>query len=387
MMKRPLMMRPETRDQGPGTGAALACESSGLGSFVSGLWFLVFLVAVAATTTAQPTQPTQAAPPDGSRFTLEPASPRIVAQRPNVIPPERGGRVRNDPGWNANEGNGSYVRIEQGGFVNEDTVRTARETASHSTGTPEWKNPKGFERDVFTFARLIFRTQPRADDVYNYQGRLGWWVDYPDADLNFSYRLQQLTSLRTDPDGRVLRLTAPDLGAYPLLFLTHIENMRLSDDHAEILRRYLLNGGALFIVDFWNDQSWAKFSGEMQRILPGRSWTNLNSDHPIFRSVFNMKGDLRRWQVPTMQFWNRGHDWDNPAGPPLQWRDRGPGSQTMYARALFDDKGRLMIIALHNCDLSDGWEREGEHDDYFHTFSEKISYPLGINILFYLMTH
>ena len=35
-----------------------------------------------------------------------------------------------------------------------DDARTAREVASHSTGSPEWKNPPGFEHDVFTFARV-----------------------------------------------------------------------------------------------------------------------------------------------------------------------------------------------------------------------------------------
>ena len=155
----------------------------------------------------------------------------------------------------------------------------------------------------------------------------------------------------------------------------------------DILRRYLLNGGVLFINDCWNDHSWTKFEAEMRRVLPGRTWTELSADHLIFHCVFNIKGEMRRWQVPTMQFWNRAHDWDNPASPPLQWRDRGPGSETMHVRALHDDKGRMMAFAIHNSDVSDGWEREGENDDYFHTFSEKISYPLGINIVFYLMTH
>ena len=36
---------------------------------------------------------------------------------------------------------------------------------------------------------------------------------------------------------------------------------------------------------------------------------------------------------------------------------------------------------------SDGWEREGESDYYFHRFSEKIAYPLAINTLVYMMTH
>ena len=38
----------------------------------------------------------------------------------------------------------------------EDTVKTARETVSHSMTLPEWTNPRGFEKDVFTFARIIF---------------------------------------------------------------------------------------------------------------------------------------------------------------------------------------------------------------------------------------
>ena len=47
----------------------------------------------------------------------------------------------------------------------------------------------------------------------------------------------------------------------------------------------------------------------------------------------------------------------------------------------------MMILAIHNSDVSDGWEREGEDETYFNRFSEKIAYPLGINIIFYLMTH
>ena len=30
---------------------------------------------------------------------------------------------------------------------------------------------------------------------------------------------------------------------------------------------------------------------------------------------------------------------------------------------------------------------DDEYEDYFKTFSEKIAYPLGVNIVFYLMTH
>ena len=51
------------------------------------------------------------------------------------------------------------------------------------------------------------------------------------------------------------------------------------------------------------------------------------------------------------------------------------------------DQGRMMVIACHNTDNGDGWEREQEYQYFFTEFSEKRAYPLGINIVFYAMTH
>jgi hypothetical protein len=59
----------------------------------------------------------------------------------------------------------------------------------------------------------------------------------------------------------------------------------------------------------------------------------------------------------------------------------------VHVRAILDDKQRIMVIATHNTDNGDGWEREGEYQYFFRTFSEKRAYPLGVNIVFYLMTH
>jgi hypothetical protein len=54
---------------------------------------------------------------------------------------------------------------------------------------------------------------------------------------------------------------------------------------------------------------------------------------------------------------------------------------------ILDAKGRIMVMGLHNSDDSDGWEREGENYEYFEKYSEKIAYPLAINIITYVMTH
>src|SRR5262245_66656684 len=76
--------------------------------------------------------------------------------------------------------------------VDSRTVRTAREIATHSTtDAPAWTNMvPGFEKDVFTFVRIIRDRDPLSSP------RAGpWVVDFPDSDLNFSYRLQQVTTI------------------------------------------------------------------------------------------------------------------------------------------------------------------------------------------------
>jgi hypothetical protein len=55
-------------------------------------------------------------------------------------------------------------------------------------------------------------------------------------------------------------------------------------------------------------------------------------------------------------------------------------------RAWLDDDGRVMVLATHNTDMGDGWEREAYGDWYFETFSTK-AYMIGVNVVVYAMTH
>ena len=62
-------------------------------------------------------------------------------------------------------------------------------------------------------------------------------------------------------------------------------------------------------------------------------------------------------------------------------------AETPHYRGVYDDAGRLMAIFCHNTDLGDGWEEESRNEWYFKVFSEPKAYPMGINIIFYSMTH
>src|SRR5881396_2349280 len=98
-------------------------------------------------------------------------------------------------------------------YFDDREIRTARELPSDSTGTPDWTNAAGFEKDVFTFARIRY-----SRESYGY-GWGGWGTDCPDSDLNLSFRLQQMTSLLVDPDGRIVRLTDNDLFDHPWIYI------------------------------------------------------------------------------------------------------------------------------------------------------------------------
>jgi len=258
-----------------------------------------------------------------------------------------------------------------------ETCRTAREVPSHSTGTPNWTNEPGFEKDVFTFARIRCDRTP-----YGSWTAGEWWIDFPDSDLNLSFRLQQMTSIKVDPDGRVLNLTDKDLFDYPWIYMVEPGNLRLKDEEVPVLRKYLLNGGVLMADDFWGDVQWEGFHRQIKRVLPEREFVELPMEHPIFRCVFPLEGPKNKLQTPNV-WQGEKSQYDHVT---WEYHD-GEACTEMHVRAILDDKGRIMVIATHNTDNGDGWEREGENLYFFREFSEKRAYPLGINIVFYLMTH
>ncbi len=245
-------------------------------------------------------------------------------------------------------------------------------------GAPVWKVNPQFKHDVFTFVRI----------QYDSGGRLSWrggwdkWaIDYPDADLNLSNRLQQLTSMQVDPEGRVLRLTDPALFDYPFIYMVEPGDLMLSEEEVQALRRYLLSGGFLMVDDFWGEAEYANFYREIKRVLPNREPRELPIEHPIFHCVFDLK---EKPQIPNVGLGTQSR-WPGHPNYGITW-EREDARDPHY-QAISDDQDRIMVLICHNTDLGDGWEREGENEIYFREFSEKSAYPLGINIIFYAMTH
>lgn len=259
---------------------------------------------------------------------------------------------------------------QRGGGPGRRGFPTGRRPTADRSQYPNWELESGFENDVFTFARVQF-------DSLSYRPGGQWDNDFPDSDWNFSARLHQLTTLRVDPNGKVVRLTDESLSEYPFLFMSNANEMVLTEEEVVALRRYLLGGGFLMVDDFWGPRAWRHIHAEMQRVFPNRQVRELPANHELFSIVYRLKGVP---QVPSIRAWQRGETFE-------YWHGDPEGDEAPHFWAYLDDSGHIMALLCQNNDIADGWEREGENIEYFKEYSVRVSYPLGINIVTYAMTH
>jgi len=234
-------------------------------------------------------------------------------------------------------------------------------------GVPTWDFDEAFTTEAFRFVRVRFNS------VGGYGPFGKWFTDYPDSDLNFSFRLQQLATMNVHPEPLYLDLTNPKIFDYPFMYMIEPGFIWLSDAEVIAMREYFERGGFIMVDDFWGEDEWYNFYNQMKRVFPDREPVDLPLEHPIFHLVYDLS---QKPQVPSIHNWMR-------YGVTYERQD----AKEVHYRAFFDDDGRIVMMICHNTDLGDGWEREGESREYFETFSEKWAYPMGINIVVYAMTH
>jgi Domain of unknown function (DUF4159) len=210
----------------------------------------------------------------------------------------------------------------------------------------------------------------------------GWNTDYPDADVNFSIRVSELTRVRVgkqptgDPNHVVVPLTDDWLFMCPQLHLEDVGTAQFTDEEVMQLRRYLLKGGFVWADDSWGSFALANWEEQIARVLPSGEYPirDITPDHPVFTTMFQI---AEMPQIPSISHWRRSGGGTS---------ERGTDSDQVVVRGISDREGRLMVLMTHNTDISDAWEREGEDPRYFYNFSPN-GYAVGINILMYSMTH
>jgi hypothetical protein len=240
---------------------------------------------------------------------------------------------------------------------------------------PRFATPGSFD-GAFNWCRVMY-TSGRGE-----AGGSGWRTDYPDADINFSIRLSELTKTHVsrlksgEPNHLVVRLTEEALFECPFISMEDAGTAALSEDEVARLRTYLLKGGFLWADDFWGTRAWESWVAQIGRVLPPGEYPirDVGTTHPIFRTMFEVEALP---QIPSIQFWRQSGGLTS---------ERGQESAEPSIRAISDRRGRIMVLMTHNTDIADAWEREGEDPRFFYSFSPQ-GYAVGINVMMYAMSH
>ena len=238
-------------------------------------------------------------------------------------------------------------------------------TSDVTTPSPPQILTEGIPRE-FYFSRVAYR------GYGGYYGRGGSWaVDFPRADqifLSFIDRL--LPNLDAYEHEFVVTLAEPDLRRFPFLYALEVGRMALGQDEIDGLRSYLLQGGFLVIDDFWGTREWQNFEYEIRQVLPEYEIVDLEIDHPIFTTFYEIEEII---QVPNVGNGVRG-------GPTYERDGFIP-----VVRGIHDENGRLMVIINWNTDLGDAWEW-ADNPQYPLKYST-YAYEMGVNFIVYAMSH
>ena len=217
------------------------------------------------------------------------------------------------------------------------------------------------EKTEWVFGRLIYPA------IVDYPR---WTMDYPRSDRHFSAALRRLTRVHARSVEQPISLDDPDdVYNWPFLYGVEVGYWDLTDDECRKLRDYLLRGGFFMCDDFHGTREWANFMRSMGRVFPDRPVVEIANTDPIFHTIFDLDS---RYQVPGAQFLETGRIYEHDGVEP-RWR------------AIYDDKGRIMVAMCHNMDLGDSWEH-ADNPLYPEKFSA-LGFRIGVNYVVYSMTH
>jgi hypothetical protein len=184
-----------------------------------------------------------------------------------------------------------------------------------------------------------------------YEGGGDWYAN-PSSLPNLLRTISERTSLRIAERPGEVRLTDPDLGDYPFLYLTGHGNISFSDEELFRLREYLTAGGFVHVDDNYGlDES---FRREIRRLFEDRELVEVPLDHAIYHIFY-----------------------DFPEGLPKIHEHDGEPAQGL---GLFVD-GRLALYYSYQSDLGDGWEDATVHGD--PDAARELALRMGVNLFLY----
>jgi hypothetical protein len=206
-----------------------------------------------------------------------------------------------------------------------------------------------------------------------FRGFAGYWtMDYPRSDRHLLQGVRRLTRIDARSVEQVVELDGgDDIYNWPVLYGVEVGHWNLPLDQAAQLREYIQRGGFLMVDDFHANQEWAVFMDSLERVFPNSQVVDIANDDPIFHSVYDLND---RVQIPGAQYLETGRTYEkDESGRPEHWR------------AIYDDKGRIIVAICHNMDMGDAWEHS-DNPQYPEKWAS-LAYRIAMNYFIYDLTH
>jgi Domain of unknown function (DUF4159) len=189
----------------------------------------------------------------------------------------------------------------------------------------------------------------------------GDWDSAPLVPPNLIDSIARYTSIDVAPTGVVVPLSSPDLGRYPLVYLTGHLPVRFTDAERMRLRSYLERGGMLFADDHNHDIDGAfhkTLTEEITRTIG--PLVELSNTHPLYSAFFRF-----------------------PDGPPTTSHElNGWGDNLVHKHLLAVIRHDRLLVLYSNKDYSSEW---GYHPDN-KRFQSVDNTRFGVNIVVYALT-
>jgi hypothetical protein len=188
---------------------------------------------------------------------------------------------------------------------------------------------------IIVFSGLIFAQSKDGFQIVRlkYNGGGDWYND-PSSEVNLLNFIQQNTNIKVDAEYKFVDLASDEIFSYPFLFMTGHGNVVFSYDEIFRLRKYLENGGFLYIDDDYGlDKAIRR---EMKKVFPSDNFVELPFNYGLYHSVYDFN-----------------------TGPPKTHEHDGKPAQGF---GIFINN-RLAVYYTYESNPSDGWADAEVHND------------------------
>uniref|UniRef100_A0A7C4YJ69 DUF4159 domain-containing protein n=1 Tax=candidate division WOR-3 bacterium TaxID=2052148 RepID=A0A7C4YJ69_UNCW3 len=183
----------------------------------------------------------------------------------------------------------------------------------------------------------------------------GDWYNDPTIIPNMMIEFEKRTGIKTSKEEVVLTLDDPRIFYYPFIFITGHEKIFLSDKEIENLRKYLWNGGFLYVDDDYGMDEYIR--RELMKVFPANKLIPIPKEHRIYNCFYKFPEGL----------------------PKIHEHYKGPPQG--YGIFL---NGRMAVFYTYNSNISDGWNDPDVYNDPPEKREE--AFRMGVNIIYYSLT-